>query len=162
MQLLLIMIQVVLILSRVIFEVFPSGTWDTVIYQSYFVNICDVNNDAILDMILIMQMNHTLVIRFWHGDGSFRSDILYSTGSSPSSVAVGGLNNNHHLGIVVASYDNDTVSILLEIGDGGFATEIRYSTGSKPRCIATSDLNNDNQLNLIITNYDNRSISVLL
>jgi FG-GAP-like repeat len=94
-----------------------------------------------------------------------------STGSHPSSIAVGDLNGDGHPDLAVANAYSDifssTVSILLGNGDGTFRPQTEYAVGDYPFAVAMGDLNGDGRLDLAVANESSNNtlangVSVLL
>ena len=62
-----------------------------------------MNNDTRLDIVVANGNDNNVSVLLGYGNGSFHDQMTYSTGSYPSSVAVGDLNNDTRLDIVVAN-----------------------------------------------------------
>jgi uncharacterized protein (DUF2141 family) len=101
----------------------------------------------------------------------------YSTGISPSSVAIGDLNGDGQPDLVTTNIGGDplatptpagTISVLLGNGGGTYSAATPYPTGSVlPFSVAIGDLNGDGKLDLAVANYGdplsgNGAISVFL
>ncbi|CAF4948368.1 unnamed protein product, partial [Rotaria sp. Silwood1] len=97
-----------------------------------------------------------------YGNGTFGTQITYSTGATPYFVAVGDFNNDARLDIVVAYSYDDNIGIFLGYGNGFFSSPTRLSTGSEPNSIAVGDFNNDTLLDIVVTNAGINSVGVLL
>ena len=66
------------------------------------------------------------------GSGTFGTNVDYTTGSGPISVAVVDVNGDSKPDIVTANWDANTASVLLNQGSGTFGTKVDYTTGSNP------------------------------
>ncbi|UJR18376.1 hypothetical protein I4U23_005280 [Adineta vaga] len=124
------------------------------------------DNDNELDIVVanigyINYIYHVAVF-LGIGNGYFRSQTLFPTGSQPYSVAVGDFNNDNRSDIVVANYNGSSVSVLLGYGNGTFANQMMFPTGSQPYSVAVGDFNNDNRSDIVVANYNGSSVSVLL
>jgi uncharacterized protein (DUF2141 family) len=62
--------------------------------------------------------------------GGFSNRTL-TTGTNPSSVAIGDLNGDGRLDLAVANAGSNTVSVLLGNGDGSFQAQTQYATGDQ-------------------------------
>ncbi len=125
----------------------------------------DFNNDSQLDLVVTNCYSDNVGVFLGHGDGTFGSQKLYSTGngSVPAFVAVGDFNSDNRLDIVVANYGTDNLSIFLGYGNGTFSMQATYSTGygSSPNFIVVGDLNSDNNLDIVVANSGSNNIGIL-
>jgi len=133
--------------------------------QPCWVAIGDLNNDNRLDIVVANSGNDNVGILFGYGDGTFSSQITYSTGvrSQPSSVIIGHFNNDTRLDIAVANYGSNAVGVFFGYGNGSFASQILFSAGfnSHPFALGSGDVNKDNLSDIFITNYGYGNIQVL-
>src|SRR3984957_16694558 len=67
-----------------------------------------------------------------NGDGTFKPQVTYATGSAPTSLVVGDLKSNKGADLVVADQGSNEVSVLRGNGDGTFKTHVTYPTGTAP------------------------------
>ncbi|CAF2205841.1 unnamed protein product [Rotaria magnacalcarata] len=88
--------------------------------------------------------------------------MTFSSGSEPSSVAVGDFNNDTRLDIVVINSADSNVSVLLGYGNGSFQKQMTFSTGYDPKYVAVDDFNNDTRLDIVVANYYGNDVSVLI
>jgi uncharacterized protein (DUF2141 family) len=95
-----------------------------------------------------------------NGNGTFGSPTTLTTGTNPSSVAIGDLNGDGRLDLVVANAGSNTVSVFL--GNGAGFQQTQYPTGTNPESVAIGDLNGDGRLDLAVANFDSNTVSVLL
>jgi hypothetical protein len=101
-------------------------------------------------------INDNIGVFLGYGNGSFQSQILYSTGdsSSPYSVATADFNNDSKLDIVVANADSDNIWVFFGIANGSFSGQIIYSmvSRSRPVWVAVGDFNNDTIQDIVVAN----------
>ncbi|CAF1361048.1 unnamed protein product [Adineta steineri] len=129
----------------------------------YAVCIGDFNHDQQTDIAVANYGANNIGIFLGKGDGSFMSQITFSTGSSrPRWIAVGDMDNDKQLDIVVANYGTNDIGILFGDGLGNFATPKTFSTGydSIPYSLVVSDLNNDDKLDIIVANHGTNNIGI--
>ena len=100
----------------------------------------DVNNDSRLDLIVVNSNNDDVSVLLGYGNGTFRPQRRYPSGSKPQGLAVGDVNNDGRLDLIVANSGTNDLSVLLGHGNGSFATERRYASGSVPRAVALGDV----------------------
>ncbi len=131
------------------------------------VAVGDFNGDGIQDIAVANSGNpggNTISVLLGNGDGTFRTQVIYSTGTSPQGIAVGDVNGDGHLDIAVTNWGSNTVSVFLGNGDGSFQGKLDYATGSQPHGIAIADLNGDGHPDIVVTNSGGSpgSVGVLL
>ncbi|CAF4099052.1 unnamed protein product, partial [Adineta steineri] len=123
-----------------------------------------LNNDNFLDIVVVNSDTNKIGIFLNDGNGSFTSQITFSTGddSKPRSVAVGDMNNDSYLDIIVANYNTHNIGIFYGYGNGSFRNETTFFLGiSRPLMINVGDINNDDWLDIIIINNGTNSIIIL-
>jgi hypothetical protein len=134
--------------------------------EPFAVDIGDFNNDNRLDIVVANFGTANLGIFLGYGNGTFSSQVIYSTGSGsgPHSVATGHFNNDSQLDIVVANFWTNNVGFFLGHGDGTFSNQTTYSTDddSRPSSVSVGDFNNDNHSDIIVANYGTGTISLFL
>ncbi|CAF5000233.1 unnamed protein product, partial [Rotaria socialis] len=84
--------------------------------QPYSVVICDVNNDAMLDIVASNPGIDGIGLFVGYGNGTFSNMMLIPTGdgSAPFYVAVGDFNKDRKLDFAVLNEGTDSLSILLQ------------------------------------------------
>jgi hypothetical protein len=134
--------------------------------QPYSIAIGDLNNDNQSDIVVANSGTDNLKIAFGLGNGTFASQMIYSTGidSHPECVITGDVNNDNYLDIISVNSKLDSISIIIGYGNGTFAAETIYPTGtnSHPSAVVLGDFNNDNRSDLIVVNTDTDSIATLI
>ncbi|CAF4756532.1 unnamed protein product [Rotaria sp. Silwood1] len=112
-----------------------------------------------------MNRSRNIGIRQGYGNGTFSSEITYSTGfeSSPYWVAVEDFNNDTLLDIAVANYGTHNIGIFLGHGNGYFSDQLTFSLGSsRPVSLAIGDFNQDKQLDIAVINNGTFDVVILL
>jgi len=78
-----------------------------------FILAADINNDGNADLIATNTLiSNTVNIVFGNGNGSFGDEIMYTTGISPMSVAVGAFRDKSKLDLVVANANDNDISLF--------------------------------------------------
>ncbi|CAF1675044.1 unnamed protein product, partial [Rotaria magnacalcarata] len=96
------------------------------------------------------------------GDGTFERQITYSTGISPSSVAVGDFNNDSRLDIIVTNSGSGDVSLFLGHSNATFERQTNFSIGNRPWSVTVGDFNNDTLLDIAVANRWSCDLVILL
>jgi hypothetical protein len=124
----------------------------------------DFNNDSRLDIVVANSGDYNIGIFLGYGNGTFSSQVTFSTGSNsnPNSVAVADFNNDSRLDIVVANHGADHIGFFFGYGDGTFSDIITYSTGSYSslESVVVGDFNNDGRLDVAVANSGTDNIGV--
>ena len=79
--------------------------------------VVDFNNDSRLDIVVANYWANNVGVFLGNGDGTFSSQVNYSTGSDsgPCAITSGDFNNDNRLDIVVANYWAYNIGIFLGI-----------------------------------------------
>jgi hypothetical protein len=131
-----------------------------------FVALGDFNSDGELDLaVALNKVNGTatgteISVLLGNGNGTFQPAVSYSTGTAPSSVAVGDFNHDGKLDLAVSNSGSADVSVLLGNGDGTFQAALNFATASGPSSVAVGDFNHDGKLDLAVSSSG--GVSVLL
>jgi hypothetical protein len=72
-----------------------------------------VNGDNIPDIVVTNFGSNTVGILLNAGNGTFLSQITYSTGTNPHYAAVVDVNNDNKPDIIVTNYGSGYISVLL-------------------------------------------------
>lgn len=136
-------------------------------YGSYprAISVDDFNNDNHLDIAVANYYGNTVSISFGYGNGSFTTQIYFSTGpgSYPAALAIADLNNDGYLDIVVANARTLCIGILFGYGNGTFTAIMTYPiVGTNPSALAIGDVNNDGRLDIIVAIKNNNTLGVFL
>ncbi len=91
----------------------------------------------------------------------------FTTGTRPSSVAIGDLNGDGRPDLAIANASSNSVSVLLNTTPPGattpsYADRTDFTTGDGPLSVAIGDLNGDGQPDLAIANSGSNTVTVLL
>ncbi len=100
--------------------------------------------------------------------GSFAEKVDFTTGTSPSSVAIGDLNADGKPDLAVANKGSNSVSVFRNnnttalITSGSFAAKVDLATGTgtSPSSITIGDMNGDGKPDLAVANRGSKSIFV--
>ena len=94
-----------------------------------------------------------------NGDGTFRPQKTYATGTNPDSVRVSDLNADGRLDVVVANMSSNSVGVLLGNGDGTLQAQQSLGVPGGATSVVVADFNADGKLDLATCAS---SVSVLL
>ncbi|CAF3821681.1 unnamed protein product [Adineta steineri] len=128
----------------------------------------DMNNDKWIDIIVANVNSKTVGLFLGNGNGTFLSQITYSTGSQSdlAAISIADLNNDTLLDIIVvdAGSGNNNVGVFYGYGEGKFTLYSIYATGlnSNPSSIVIRDFDNDARLDMAIIYTNEDSIGIML
>jgi hypothetical protein len=130
------------------------------------VSIGDLNNDGKMDLAVANYTSNSVSTFLNTSTSTFSlaNKVDYTTGTGPTSVAIGDFNNDGKADLAVANFSSSSVSIFLNTSTSTFslATKVDYTTGSGSQSVAIGDLNNDGKLDLAVANGSSASVSTLL
>ena len=125
----------------------------------------DFNLNGKLDLVITNSGQHSIMIYFGDGNGSFAKPITYSTGrhSNPQIVCVSDVNNDNQLDIVVTNKDTHNIVVFLGTINGTFRSRITYNleVSSNLQSIVVRDFNNDRKMDIIFGDYTNNRLGLL-
>jgi len=99
--------------------------------------------------------------------GSFAARVDFTTGTSPSSVAIGDLDGDGKPDLAVANTGSNSVSVFRNTSSSGsivagsFAARVDFTTGTSPISLAIGDLDGDGKPDLAVANQLAHTVSVL-
>jgi hypothetical protein len=135
------------------------------------VAIGDINGDGAPDLAIINSPSITasntgrdgLTILLGNGKGGFTTmaGSPFTTGRSPSRVAIGDLNGDGIQDIAVTNYHSSSITVFI-MNKTNVAYSYTLPVGSKPDGIAIADLNGDGKGDIIIGNSGDKYIDILL
>jgi hypothetical protein len=127
------------------------------------VAVADFNGDGKLDLATADGADDLLVVFLGNGDGTFRSQLTFPTGTQdPVYVSAGDFNADGFLDLAITAANTNDVSILLGNGDGTFQAPIVVPLKAQPLSALTADFNGDGKLDLAIANNGSTELAVLL
>lgn len=126
----------------------------------------DVNGDGKQDLVGAFQGPNPseIVVLIGNGNGTFKTPVFYSTGSSenPAFMVLGDFNNDGKPDAVVSNADG-SISVLLNKGGGVFGTATVIPGATKAGAwLATGDFNKDGKLDLVAADSGDNSVNILL
>ena len=133
-----------------------------------FVAIGDFNGDHKPDLVATNLDSDTVSVLIGNGDGTFQTQVTYSTGtgSGPRAVVIGDFNGDGKSDLAVSDYDigaaTDSISVLLGNGNGTFQPATIYTGVTVNSSIAIGDFNGDGKSDLVITSPNANVVSVYL
>ncbi len=143
---------------------FTTGT------TPYSIAIGDLDGDGKPDLAVTNTASNTVSVFRNTGSsgsitaGSFATKVDFTTGTDPSSVAIGDLNGDGKPDLAVTNFVSNTVSVFRNtssaIGSISFAAKIDFLTGVNPHSVAIGDVDGDGKPELAVANYSS-NISVL-
>ncbi|CAM4827581.1 unnamed protein product [Rotaria magnacalcarata] len=142
-------------------SIYPTGIGS----YPYWLAVGDFNNDSVQDIAVVNNRKSNLGVFLGYGNGSFSSQMTYTTGDSslPTSLVIGDFNNDTRLDVVVANYGTNNVGVLLGCGNGTFPLiTYQYRNDSYPTWVAIGDFNNDSRLDIAVANSGMDNVGILL
>jgi len=94
--------------------------------------------------------------------GSFAASGTFSTGDSPSAMAMADLNGDGLTDLITADYLDDQLSVFIGNGNGTFKAGQAYETGANPGRAAVADVNGDGAIDLISADVTGDQLGIFL
>jgi hypothetical protein len=135
-----------------------------------FVATASLRGSGVYDLIVANSADNTVSVLLGNGDGTFGTQVTYTTGSDPISIATGQFNNgatatntDNFLDLAVANKTANSVSILLGNGDGTFQPKRDIATGHAPVSVISAnfhDIASPSGVDLAVANQSDNTISI--
>ena len=122
----------------------------------------DLNGDGKNAFIVTNYHSNTVSVLLGNGNGTFKTQTTYATGSSLNAVATGDGNRDGFPDLVVSNEVSKTANVLLGKGNGTFQSQATLAKGQYPRSVSLGDVNGDGRLDVATSNYSSNRASVLL
>ena len=126
----------------------------------------DFNHDERCDIAVTDDETHTILIFLGHGDGTFKDQMSYFTGTRSAVASLKAVHVNHddHLDLVFYDTMQDTIGVFIGDGNGSFS-ELRsfaIATNISGLIFVLGDFNNDGYLDAAITTIVISSVVIFL
>jgi hypothetical protein len=131
----------------------------------------DFNADSVLDLAVANHGSNDVSVLLGNGsggrgNGTFATNVDFSAGNGPFSVATGDFNADSILDLAVVNNSGNNISIFRGNGSSGrgngtFAAKVNYPVGTAPRSATAGDFNADRILDLAVANEGENNVSVL-
>ncbi len=135
---------------------FGTATFYNVGKMPTWVAIADFNSDGYPDLAVSNAGSTfgaaSVSVLLGNGDGTFKTAVNYSAGTTCQFVAAADLNGDSKIDLAVANKGSNNVSVLIANGDGTFKAAVNYAAGTAPAALVLADLNNDGKLDLAVAN----------
>jgi hypothetical protein len=148
----------------------PAGSPFACGDSPFGVAIGDINGDGKPDLAVVNSPTITsgntgrdgLTILI--GDGSGKFVIMpgspFTTGKSPSRVAIGDINGDGIIDIAVANYNSNSVTVFL-MNRHAVASSYTIPVGQKPDGITIADVNGDGKNEILVTNSLDNTLNII-
>jgi len=143
---------------------FPCGD------SPFGVAIGDIDGDGNPDLAIINSPSITssntgrdgLTVLFGDGRGKFTvmPGSPFTTGKSPSRVAIGDLNGDGIGDIAVTNYNGNSITVFL-MNKHSVMSSFTVPVGAKPDGVAIADLNGDGKMDIVVANSGDNYISLI-
>ncbi|MBA3913934.1 MAG: VCBS repeat-containing protein [Acidobacteriales bacterium] len=123
----------------------------------------DLNHDGKLDLAATT-FSVGVEVLIGRGDGSFFSEVPYTTPYTTYSLAMVDLDRDGNLDLAVADFlDPAHANVLIGKGDGTFLPAVTYDAkGKNGEGIGVGDFNRDGSPYIVVTHLSSENVSILL
>jgi len=127
-----------------------------------YVAVGDFDGDGIQDLAVAGGNVNFISILLGNGDGTFKPQVSYATGTSPMGLAIGDFNGDGISDLIVCDEGGAAISLFLGNGDGTFQARVNFAAASYPQSIVTADFNGDGFLDAALVSMYDDTIVVFL
>ena len=134
--------------------------------------VADVNGDGALDLVVATTADQGYAQNPGYADvilntpgslGTFKTGVHYSTtGTNPSSIAVGDLTGSGGPDLVIANFGSGSVSVFMHEASGTFSNAVDWPTGGQPNQVVISDLSGTGNRDLVLADMSASGNVILL
>jgi hypothetical protein len=134
------------------------------------VAIGDVNGDSHADLAIVNSPSITasntgqdgLTILLGDGRGRFARmpGSPFTTGKSPSRVAIGDINGDGINDIVTTNYNGNSITVFL-VSKKGVVSSYTIAVGQKPDGVAIADIDGDGKKEILVTNSNDGTLNII-
>jgi len=135
--------------------------------RPYNIGLGDIDGDGKLDLVAPNAFaSNVSVIRNTSTPGnlSFAGRVDFTTGDTPSGVAIGDLDGDGKPDIAISNLFSTSVSVFRntsKVDTVALAAKVDFTTGATPFSVSMGDLDGDGKLDLTVANSGSSSLSVL-
>lgn len=117
------------------------------------------NGDDIEDLVVVNRNADQIALLIGRADGTFAAPRFFpsgSSGSSPTSIAVGDVDVDGNLDVVVANNRSSDASLLRGDGQGNLAAPRVFMADQEPLAVGVALLDSDDRPDIIVSNRGNQ------
>ena len=134
--------------------------------------LADIDGDGKLDMLVTNYVDNSVsVFRNNASSGSissssFDTKVEFSTGTTPSDIAIADLDLDGKVDMVVSDFSDNTISVYRNISSSGsistssFDSRVSFTTNTNPYSISIADVDGDGKLDISVANRNGTCVSV--
>ena len=128
--------------------------------------LCDVENNQRCRTAMDISDANNVDVLLNTGNGTFISQVTYSSGASSESrsVATADVNGDSKADVIVANFNGHKDRVFLNTGNATLAAQVAYSASSSsgPIFLTPDDVDVDGKLDIIVANSNGNEVGVLL